>query len=63
LRIVLQFCEKFEDRYKLIFVKKGYLIDIMKDKGSYCENTDAVISNIHIRIMQLSLLCIRICIM
>jgi hypothetical protein len=35
LGIVLEFCEKCEGRYKLIFVKKEYLIDIRKDKGSY----------------------------
>jgi hypothetical protein len=34
---VLEFCEKCEGRYKLIFVKKEYLIDIRKYKGSYCE--------------------------
>jgi len=34
---VLEFCEKYEDRYKLKFVKKEYLIEIRKDKGSYCE--------------------------
>jgi len=33
---VLKFFEKCEDRYKLIFIKKKYLIDIRKDKGSYC---------------------------
>jgi hypothetical protein len=32
---VLGFCEKCEGRYKLLFVKKEYLIDIRKDKGSY----------------------------
>jgi hypothetical protein len=36
-RIVLKFCEKCEGRYKLIFVKKENLIDIRKDKRSYCE--------------------------
>jgi hypothetical protein len=34
--IVLKFCEKCEGRYKLILVKNEYLIDIRKDKGSYC---------------------------
>jgi ferredoxin-thioredoxin reductase catalytic subunit len=34
---VLEFCEKYEGRYKLIFVlKKKYLIDIRRDKESYC---------------------------
>jgi hypothetical protein len=28
--------KKCEGRYKLIFVKNEYLIDIRKDKGSYC---------------------------
>jgi hypothetical protein len=33
----VKFCEKYEDMYKLIFVKKEYLIiDIRNDKGSYC---------------------------
>jgi len=34
---VLEFCEKCEGRCKLIFVKKEYLIDIRKDKRSYCK--------------------------
>jgi hypothetical protein len=33
---VFEFGEKCEGRYKLIFVKKEYLIDIRKDKESYC---------------------------
>jgi hypothetical protein len=37
LENVLEFCEKYEGRYKLIFVMKEYLIEIRKDKGSYCE--------------------------
>jgi hypothetical protein len=32
LEILLKFCEKYEGRYKLIFVKKEYLIDIRKNK-------------------------------
>lgn len=36
LLIVLEFCEKYEGRYKLIFVKRRYLIDIRKDNGNYC---------------------------
>jgi hypothetical protein len=34
---VLKFCEKSKGRYKLIFVMKEYLIDVRKNKGSYCE--------------------------
>jgi hypothetical protein len=34
LGIVLKFFEKCEGKYKLIFVKKEYLIDISKDKRS-----------------------------
>jgi hypothetical protein len=32
----VEFCEKYEGKYKLIFVKKEYLIDIRKYNGSYC---------------------------
>jgi hypothetical protein len=35
LGIVLKFCEKCEGKYKLIFVKKNYLMDIKKDKRIY----------------------------
>jgi hypothetical protein len=35
-RIMLEFYEKCEDRYKLISVKKEYLINIRKYKRRYC---------------------------
>jgi hypothetical protein len=35
LKTVSKFCEKYESRYKLIFINKEYLIDIKKDKRRY----------------------------
>jgi hypothetical protein len=66
---VLKFFEKCEDRYKLIFVKKEYLIDIRKDKGSYCgvylsikenQRETAVNALNHVQLDLRALLCIII---